>query len=234
MTLKEELEAFCSTTFREAWDTREGRVVPNDDSLPLKNVGVKFDEATVLYADLTDSTGLVSGKLDAFAAEVYKTYLYCSTRIIRSHGGTITAYDGDRVMAVFLGDSKNSDAVKAALQIEAAASQIIQPALKSVYTDSTYRVLQKVGVDTSSLLVAKTGARGANDLVWVGNAANHAAKLATLAHGYSTYIGESVYGRLRGDVKYKDPATQATNMWVDLGTSEFGFRVYGSGYRWNL
>jgi len=234
VTLKEDLETFCNKTFRESWDTREGRVVPGDDSLPLSNVGVKFDEATVLYADLTDSTGLVSAKLATFAAEVYKTYLYCATRVIRANGGTITAYDGDRVMAVFLGDSKNSDAVKAALQIEAAASQVIQPAMESVYTSNTYRVVQKVGIDMSSLLVAKTGARGANDLVWVGNAANHAAKLATLARGYSTHIGESVYGRLRDDVRYKESASKTENMWVDLGTSDFGFRVYGSRYRWGL
>ena len=50
-----------------------------------------------------------------------------------------------------------------------------------------------IGVDTSKLLVAKTGLRGANDLVWVGRAANYAAKLSALPHAYATYITLEVY-----------------------------------------
>ena len=51
-----------------------------------------------------------------------------------------------------------------------------------------------VGIDSSDLFVARTGVRGANDLVWVGRAANYAAKLATLPDSYPTYITQEVYG----------------------------------------
>jgi|GraSoiStandDraft_1057264.scaffolds.fasta_scaffold1156383_2 class 3 adenylate cyclase len=38
------------------------------------------------------------------AAEVYKTFLSCATRIARSEGATITSYDGDRIMGIFAGE----------------------------------------------------------------------------------------------------------------------------------
>jgi len=38
------------------------------------------------------------------AAEIYKTYLHCAAKIIRSEGGSITSYDGDRIMGIFIGD----------------------------------------------------------------------------------------------------------------------------------
>jgi len=73
---------------------------------------VKLD-ATVLYADMSGSTKLVDAFTSPkFPAEVYKCYLSCAAKIIKAGGGSITAYDGDRVMAVFLGDSKNSSAAR--------------------------------------------------------------------------------------------------------------------------
>lgn len=63
------------------------------------------------------------------AAEVYKTYLRCASQIIRDEGGTITAYDGDRVMAVFAGENKDTTAVRTALKINHAVQLILRPAI---------------------------------------------------------------------------------------------------------
>jgi class 3 adenylate cyclase len=100
MGLKDDLEREAAAIFRAAWETRDGTVVPADDSLKLGNDAVKLD-ATVLYADLADSTKLVDGRSASFAAEIYKTFLHCAAKIIRSESGIITAYDGDRIMAVY-------------------------------------------------------------------------------------------------------------------------------------
>ncbi len=58
MSISDDLEEEVSNIFKENWTTRDGRVVPDDDSLGLNNDAVKID-ATVLYADMHDSTGLV-------------------------------------------------------------------------------------------------------------------------------------------------------------------------------
>lgn len=217
--------------FKERWKKRDGLVVPESEDVQLANEAVELGAATVLYADMADSTKLVESYKWEFAAEVYKAFLYCAARVITSEEGTITAYDGDRVMAVFLGDSKNTSATRAALKINYCSQEIISPALKQVYKDSTYVARHVVGIDTSSLRVARTGVRGANDLVWVGRAANYAAKLSALPHAYPTRITADVYNRLSDDLKMSEgrpmwgPAT-----WTDMGN----LPIYRSTYWWRV
>lgn len=107
---------------------------------------------------------------DWFAAEVYKSFLHCASIIIRDQGGEITAFDGDRVMAVFIGDNKRTSAAKSALKINYAVTPIINPEIKDKYSDIAYTMRHAVGIDISKVFIARTGVRGANDLVWVGRA----------------------------------------------------------------
>jgi class 3 adenylate cyclase len=131
MTLRDELKTYVKNTHDAQWKRREGQQVPATDNVGLGTDAVAL-EGTVLYADLSDSTGLVKGWKDWFAAEVYKNYLYCASRIIRSEGGEITAFDGDRIMAVYLGGSKNTSAVRTGLKIRWVVGNILQPALMEV------------------------------------------------------------------------------------------------------
>jgi class 3 adenylate cyclase len=180
MALKDDLETEVARILKETWDVRDGRVVPEDDDLSLGNEAVEFERATVLYADLSGSTTLVNRKTWQFAAEMYRGFLYCAARIIRNEDGAVTAYDGDRVMGVFIGETQSTNAVKAALKINFAVQQIINPAIRKHYPKSNYSLKHVAGVDTSPIRVARTGVRGGNDLVWVGRAANYAAKLTEL------------------------------------------------------
>jgi len=116
MSLKQELQESVAKIIRDRWEEREGEVVPEPSDLKLGNDAVTLD-ATVLYADMSGSTKLVDTFRPSRAAEVYKAYMVCAAKIIRDRGGSITAYDGDRVMGMFIGDSKNTSAAKAAFQI---------------------------------------------------------------------------------------------------------------------
>jgi class 3 adenylate cyclase len=102
---------------------------------------------------------------------------------------------------------------------------------KKKFPETTFELKQRVGVDTSKLFIARTGIRGNNDLVWVGNAANHAAKMAALPTRYPTYITAEVYGRLADWAKFGGKYPKE-NMWADLGTGDMGYRIYGSTYWW--
>src|SRR5438093_363021 len=99
MSLGEDLAEDAAKIFREQWTKRDGQVIPTTADLKLANDAVNL-KGTVLYADLAKSTALVNDHMAEFAAEVYKTYLHCACKIIRADGGEITAFDGDRVMAV--------------------------------------------------------------------------------------------------------------------------------------
>ena len=231
MGIKTELEKTVSEFFSKEWTTRESKDVPTDEtSIALGNDGVEI-EATVLYADLSGSTKMVDSFSPTFAAEVYKAYLHCAAKIIRSEGGEITAYDGDRIMAIFIGTRKNTSAVRAAMKIKYAVKEIINPAIAKSYGQGIYTVKQVVGIDTSKLLVAKTGIRGANDLVWVGRAANYAAKLSNLENFY-TYITKNVYDAMSDEAKYLN-SDKEKNMWSErIWPSMNKITIYGSNYGW--
>ena len=230
MGLSADLEAQVKKIFKDKWTTRDGQKVPEAEDLKLANDAVRLD-ATVLYADLSGSTQLVDDFTDWFAAKVYKSYLHCSAKIIRSAGGSITSYDGDRIMGVFIGDAKNSSAVRAGLKINYMVKHIINPTIKAKYPKTPYEARQTVGIDTSKVFVARTGIRGSNDLVWVGRAANYAAKLTSLSPSYPTRITEAVYNMLNDKSKY----SKGTDMWTKVTWKAMNdITIYRSTYLWSF
>ena len=126
MSMTAEISEEVDEIFRTRWAAGEGNKVPEAKDVQLGNDAVSLD-GTVLYADLADSTAMVDSKPSWYAAEVYKTYLVSACRIIRENGGEITAFDGDRVMAVYIGSMKNTSAAKTALQINYIVSRGDKP-----------------------------------------------------------------------------------------------------------
>jgi len=233
MSFVSDIEAEVKRIFREPWPTTKATVVPESDSIALeKNEAKEIEDGTVLYADLSGSTKMVQSKSREFAAEVYRAYLYSAAQIIKDNEGVVTAYDGDRVMAVFLGGTKNSNAARCALRINFAVLKIINPAIAAQYGDGTYTVTQVVGIDRSPLFVARTGVRGDNDLVWVGHAANYAAKLTEISNDAPTFITGAVFDSLADWAKYG--GNPQTLMWTERQWTQMNnMRIYSSTW-WHI
>lgn len=233
MALKQDLENQVKKIFADSWSTREGKGVPEPANLILGNEAIEFERATILYADLSGSTKLVDGFNWEFAAEIYKTFLHCAATVVRSEGGTITAYDGDRIMAIFIGSNQTTPAARCGLKINYVVQKIINPALRAQYPQTNYLVRQVVGIDTGIIRAARTGVRGDNDLVWVGRAANYAAKLTELDHAVRVWVTEQAYNRMGDDVKMGgDPSR---NMWDKYIWKANGDQpIYGSTWRWSV
>ena len=230
MSLADDIRSQVRNIFHQQWETSNGEVVPDATDVALRNIAIKL-KSTVLYADLAESTAMVNAKKAHFAAEVYKAYLNTACRIIRYQGGEITAFDGDRVMAVFIGSTKNTSAAKTALMINWAVDKIVNEEIERQYPSSSFRVRHAVGIDTSELWIARTGIRGSNDLVWVGRAANHAAKLCTLRSGsYVSWITEDVFNSLHDSAKYSNGQL----MWEKRLWNEYNCYVYCSGWWWSI
>jgi len=231
MGLKDDLVKEVKATFSSQWEVQATDSVPDPEDLRLNaNHAKDLETATVMYADLDGSTNMIDSYNWSFSAEVYKTYLRCAAEVIRSENGIITAYDGDRVMAVFTGGSKNTCAVRCALKINYAVCEIIRPALKVQYPSEDFTLKHVVGIDTSRLRTARIGVRGDNDLVWIGRAANYAAKLTTLSEK-STWITKSVYDTMNDEVKF----SKGVNMWESRSwTTMKNLPVYCSTYWWSF
>ena len=234
MAFKDDLENTVKRIFKEQWQSRKGTKIPDPVDLALeKNDAVEFERATILYADLSGSTALVDSKDWRFSAEIYKTYLHCAAEIIKSEGGSITSYDGDRIMAVFIGGNQTTSASRCGLKINYAVLKIVNPALKIQYPSTDYLVRQVVGIDTSEIRAARTGVRGDNDSVWIGRAANYAAKLTELNQEERTWVTESAYNFMSDDMKFGgDPKR---SMWTKFNWTEHDNRtIYGSTWHWGV
>lgn len=227
MTIADDIKNNASTTFSSSWTVRDGRAVPEPKDLKHANDAVYFKRATILYADLDGSTDLVEKKKWEFSGQVYKTFLYATSRLIRQHGGSIVSYDGDRVMGIFISDSQTNDAVSCALEINYAVKNLVQDILKKNWK-SDFTIRHIVGIDTSAIRAARTGVRGDNDIVWIGNAANLAAKLTALNADRPTWITKRVYDVLN-DKQKLGPAGE--NIWKKWKWSQHGDdEIYSSTY----
>jgi class 3 adenylate cyclase len=228
MSLKDELNAAAKNTFTFAWEETEGRVVPAPENVGLGNKAILLKKAVVFYADLNGSTNMVDEKKWEFSAEIYKSFLHCAAKIVRSESGDITAYDGDRIMAIFVGDAKCDRAVRSALKLKWAVTNIIMPQMKGYYS-TDFTIEHNVGIDISDLRAARTGVRGSNDLVWVGRAANHAAKLTELSSDYPTRITKEVYDGLSQNLRVNSNKLMWENRtWTAMNNRE----IYRSRWGW--
>ncbi|MGL5827177.1 MAG: adenylate/guanylate cyclase domain-containing protein [Nocardioides sp.] len=230
MALSDDVEAGVKGVLDATWSRRSGQVVPETDTVALGNGAVDLT-ATYLYADMADSTGLVQGFRDWCAAKVIRCYLNAASKLIRARGGEIRSFDGDRVMGIFVGSSKNTSAVKAALQINWAVVNVIRPALIAEWDDFAWTMNHGIGIDTGGAMIVRGGVRGDNDLISIGHAPNIAAKLSEERGSKSTYISADVYDHIADEAKY----SKGANMWSKIGTKSFGGRnvtYYGSSYWW--
>lgn len=231
MAFKEDLESEVKQILKDQWTVETTKGVPDPDQLRLSNHAKDLETATVLYADLDGSTNMVEHHDWTFSAEIYKAYLRCAARIIAAETGIVTAYDGDRIMAVFTGDAKNTCAVRAAMKINHAVVKIIRPAIGAQYPSKSFTLKHVIGVDTSQLRAARIGVRGYNDLVWIGRAANYAAKLTNLSEK-PLWITKAVYDVMHKDVKY---SSDGKSMWEKRSwTAMNDMEIYRSDWMYGV
>lgn len=234
MGLADVLSEETSKILTQSWDIRDGKKVPTSETITLAGGAVRLN-ATVLYADLAQSSYLATEFQQRTAAKVVRAFLYNMSRIISTFNGTITSFDGDRVMGIFIGKTKNTDAAKCALKMDYTVSKIIKPKVtahfQAVKRDG-FEISHGVGVDTSSVLAVRAGPRGSNDLVWIGRAPNLAAKLSEIRESpFNSFISGDVFDRMLDSSKFgKDKIL----MWEKRNVEFIGEKqdVYRSEWTW--
>ncbi|WP_319526658.1 adenylate/guanylate cyclase domain-containing protein [uncultured Desulfosarcina sp.] len=237
MALLADIENDVQGTIDKLWNTRKGQKVPGSIDVALGGGAVQLD-ATFLYADLANSS-MIAKRFDRrVAAKIMKAFLATTARLVRHHGGTIVSFDGDRILGVFIGDFKNSTAAKCGLQINYTVKEIIRPKFEKKYDtvkNAGFSIRHGVGIDTGTVLAVRAGARGDNDLIWIGRAPNLAAKLSDLRESpYHTFITATVYNMLNDSSKYSNGDNR--NMWEGRSWTFLGEKitVYRSNWTWKL
>ncbi|MFN7614451.1 MAG: adenylate/guanylate cyclase domain-containing protein [Phycisphaerae bacterium] len=205
---------------------RRGRKPPQTDRISMNDGGVIYD-GTVLYADIVDSTALGESFGSIGAAKIIQSCVVGVCRLVSDWNGVVTAYDGDRVMAVFGGDDQENNAVSCAFSLAYLVEQVLNPLINEAFRlPSTARHLRCCcGIDTGEMLAVKIGLRGNTDLLWSGRPANYAAKLC--AHrkpARCTVVTGRVFQRLDADLKRSNAATY----WQRFTCAAIKMEVFGS------
>ncbi|MFH8470640.1 adenylate/guanylate cyclase domain-containing protein [Streptomyces sp. NPDC017991] len=233
MALGDKIRSDLDNMVGKPWSIRNGNVVPGTDDVGLyNNDAVKLD-AVYLYADLLGSTKLAREFTPHVAGKVIRASLRTASTIIKACEGEIRSYDGDRVMGIFIGGSKNTNAARAALRINYAMEEIVQPALYAklpTLERDGYIPRMCVGIASGEAFISRAGVRGSSDLVSIGRAPNVAAKLSDIRQPgrYRTYITAQVYNRLQDKVK----VSKGTNIWNSYRDAVGGeqMTIYRSTY----
>lgn len=214
MATLDEVETDIGKIFTATWNIRDGEVVPKTEDVALSNGAVKL-EAVLLYADLAASTKLARQFSKTMVAKVVRAYLSSMTRLINDAGGSVRSFDGDRVMGVFVGNSKNSNAANCALRMNYVVTRVLRPKAEDQFSSlktKGFTIAHCAGLHRSEVLVVRGGVRGSNDLIFVGSAPNLAAKLSDIRNSpWHTYITHAVYGRLNANAKF---GSDGRNMWT--------------------
>lgn len=235
MGLKDDLTKQVDQVLAVTWNMRDGQVVPETEDVNLLNGAVKM-EAAYLYADLADSTNLARSFDKRTGARVVRSYLHVMSKLIRQYNGAIRSFDGDRVMGIFAGGAKRSDAAKCCLKMNWAFLNIVRPRVEAKYPSlkaAGYTLEHTAGVDVGEILIVRAGVRGSNDLVSIGAAPNVAARLSGVREApYRSLITQAVYDRLL-------PASKLSNgrdMWERRTLNVKGKQmvVYRSSFHWSI
>lgn len=180
-------------------DAPQHRCVPHVPGISdYEDRGTVLDvECSTVFADFGGSTELVDRYDRKFALWLLRSYLLCASSAIRYYGGEVTAFEGDGIMALFTGESKEDMAVRSGFGIQWAVTNLIQPKIDELFPDVGYKMHQVVGIDSSTLSAVRTDVWNHYDILWVGGSANHAANLTRINDApFSTYITHRIHSKL--------------------------------------
>jgi class 3 adenylate cyclase/tetratricopeptide (TPR) repeat protein len=145
--------------------------------------------ATVLFADLVDSTGLVASADPEVVRERVNRYFEAVSGCIEAHGGTVEKFAGDAVMAAFGVPFAHEDdaqrAVRAALEIVAKVDQL--------------GLSLRIGVESGEVVV-----EDADSTFATGEAVNLAARLQQAAGPGEILLGPAARRLSAGTVEVED------------------------------
>lgn len=225
MSLKKELQQKVTNYLTGNYDTYEPSAVPEPKDIPLGNEAAHL-EATALFIDMRQSSNIANAFRLQTAAKMIKGYFDGAVRIIRENDGQVKSFNGDGMLALFVGDQRFHYAVRAAMEVEWFVGNILQPKLNRYFENNRVAMGQALsfeigcGLDDSSIFAVKVGIRGTNDVAWVGKGTNTAAKLASrVSQPDNIAITQAVYDRLDRNYQYD---SGGTHMWSEESFEDIG------------
>lgn len=164
-----------------------GRFVSEEVAKSLLSGGGRIEpteaKATVLVCDLENFTQLTDTLGPGGTVEFLNAYFEAVVAIVERHGGVITQFQGDAILAVFNLPIVNPDHAANALR---AAIELVR--VTDEQTFAGVRARNRVGLYTGHVVAGAVGSRGRLSYTVHGNAVNLASRIEALNKDYGTRI----------------------------------------------
>lgn len=164
-----------------------GQFVPEAVARKLLSGGGKLEpveaKATVLVCDIEGFAALTDTLGAHRVIEFLNAYFETVVDIVERHGGTITQFQGDAILAVFNVPIADRDHAANALR---ASIEIVRAADARAFAG--VRTRNRIGLSTGRVVAGAVGSQGRLSYTVHGNAVNLAARLEALNKDYRTRI----------------------------------------------
>jgi len=161
-------------------------------------------EGTVLFSDLRGFTAFAEGRDPQEVIEILNRYLTLMSDAILDHGGTLVAYMGDGIMAVFGAPIEQPDHADRALR---AAREMLRRLdgfnAWLAEGDLAEGFKMGIGINSGFVMSGNVGSERRLEYTAIGDTTNTAARLEAMTKGtpHQIYVGDSTREALR------EPAT---------------------------
>jgi adenylate cyclase len=153
-----------------------------DEDLRL---GGQRELVTVLFSDIRGFTSFSENREPEDVIEVLNHYLTTMTDVILAHGGTLVAFMGDGIMAVFGApiamDDHADRAYAAAREMAGPALDEFNEWLRSTGRDESFRI--GVGLNSGVVMAGNVGSEKRLEYTAIGDTTNTASRIESLTKG---------------------------------------------------
>ncbi|MFN2613131.1 MAG: adenylate/guanylate cyclase domain-containing protein, partial [Solirubrobacterales bacterium] len=163
-------------------------------------LGAQETECTVLFSDIRGFTTFSENSPPRKVVDILNQYLQEMSNAIFAHGGTITSYMGDGIMAVFGAPIPQDDHAERAL---AAAREMVDDRLprfnRWLVEQGVDEFQMGVGINSGEVVHGNIGSDQSLAYTAIGDTVNTSARLEgmTKGSGHQIFISDTTYGRIR-------------------------------------
>jgi adenylate cyclase len=181
-------------------DVVDDVLASTDDDLRLGGVQL---EGTILFSDIRGFTSFSETQPAGRVVEILNRYLSAMSDAIIDHGGTITAYIGDGIMAVFGAPVEYPDHAERALDAARVMLDEKLPEFNEWLRSTGLEEFEMgIGLNTGQVMAGNVGSDRRLEYTAIGDTVNTASRLEgmTKESGYALFVSDSTRQAL-GDGK---------------------------------
>jgi class 3 adenylate cyclase len=164
-----------------------GRFVPEKVASSLLagggSIPVQQAEATILFCDIEAFTRLTETLGPVKIVDVLNAFFSAMVDILEQHGGVVTQFQGDAILATFNVPVTDTNHAHNAIQ---AAQEMLECVADSDFDGESLNI--RIGINSGSVVAGAIGAKGRLNYTVHGDAVNLAARLEALNKEYGSRL----------------------------------------------